>query len=58
MISTMVGKWVRLRLNRLGLLLGRSGLSPNAFTVLGLLFNLVVAAVIASGNLTLGGVLA
>src|SRR5690606_14602633 len=55
---TLVGDWVRLRLRRLGLVAARTHLSPNAFTILGLLFNIVVAAVIASGNLVLGGVLA
>lgn len=58
MLSTLVGDWVRLRLRRLGLVAARTHLSPNAFTILGLLFNIVVAAVIASGNLVLGGVLA
>lgn len=58
MLSTLVGDWVRLRLQRLGLVLARTHLSPNAFTILGLLFNVVVAATIASGNLVTGGVLA
>lgn len=58
MISTLVGDWVRLRLQRIGLVLARTRLSPNVFTVLGLLLNLVVAAVIASGNLVAGGILA
>jgi len=58
MISTLVGDWVRLRLQRVGLLVARTRLSPNGFTLLGLLLNLVVAAVIASGNLVAGGILA
>ncbi|MDI3339382.1 MAG: CDP-alcohol phosphatidyltransferase family protein [Sphaerobacter sp.] len=58
MISTLVGHWVRLRLQRIGLVLARTNLSPNAFTVLGLLLNLVVAVVIGTGNLVAGGILA
>ncbi|ACZ37720.1 CDP-alcohol phosphatidyltransferase family protein [Sphaerobacter thermophilus] len=58
MISSLVGDWVRLRLQRVGLLVARTRLSPNGFTLLGLLLNLVVAAVIASGNLVAGGILA
>ncbi len=37
--------------------LARGGVTPNTITVLGFLFNLVTAAVLATGNLTLGGVL-
>lgn len=58
MISTLVGDWVRLRLRRVGLVLARTSLSPNVFTVLGLLLNIVVAVIIGSGNLVLGGVMA
>ncbi|HUZ00704.1 MAG TPA: CDP-alcohol phosphatidyltransferase family protein [Thermomicrobiaceae bacterium] len=58
MISTLLGSWVRLRLQRVGSLAARSGLSPNAFTLLGLALNVFVAGVIASGNLVLAGVLA
>lgn len=58
MISTLLGSWVRLRLQRVGFLAARTGLSPNAFTLLGLALNVLVAAVIASGNLVLAGVLA
>ena len=58
MISTVVGGWVRLRLQRVGLLVARTGLSPNAFTIIGLLLNILVAIVIGSGSLVLGGVLA
>jgi CDP-diacylglycerol--glycerol-3-phosphate 3-phosphatidyltransferase len=37
--------------------LGRTGITPNALTVIGLVLNMVVAAVLASGQLPLGGVL-
>ena len=57
MFSTLWGNLVRGHLQTVGLALGRTNLSPNWFTIVGLLLNVVVAAVIASGNLTLGGVL-
>ncbi len=38
-------------------LLARLGLTPNALTLLGLILNGVVAAVLASGHIVLGGVL-
>lgn len=57
MISTLVGSWVRGHLLKLGALLARSNLSPNVFTIAGLILNCVVAGVIASGNLVLSGVL-
>lgn len=37
--------------------LARAGITPNAVTVLGFLFNVVTAAVLATGHLTLGGLL-
>ncbi|HET9015665.1 MAG TPA: CDP-alcohol phosphatidyltransferase family protein [Thermomicrobiaceae bacterium] len=58
MISTLLGSWVRLRLRRVGSIAARTGLSPNAFTLIGLALNVLVAAVIASGNLVLAGALA
>ncbi|HET7034336.1 MAG TPA: CDP-alcohol phosphatidyltransferase family protein [Thermomicrobiaceae bacterium] len=57
MFSALWGNWVRGHLQGVGLALGRTNLSPNWFTIVGLFLNVVVAAVIASGNLTLGGVL-
>jgi CDP-diacylglycerol--glycerol-3-phosphate 3-phosphatidyltransferase len=57
MISTLVGNWVRGQLLRVGQILARTNLSPNWFTIVGLLLNIVVAAVIASGNLILSGLL-
>src|SRR3954447_17794961 len=41
----------------LGRIVAKTHLTPNALTVLGLLLNAAVAAVIASGNLKLGGIL-
>lgn len=57
MFSTVWGNWVRGQLLVVGRFLGRTHLSPNWFTILGLFLNAAVAAVIAGGNLTLGGVL-
>ena len=57
MFSTLWGNWVRGHLQNVGLVLARTNLSPNWFTVVGLLLNMIVAAVLASGNLVLGGVL-
>jgi CDP-diacylglycerol---glycerol-3-phosphate 3-phosphatidyltransferase len=58
MLSALVGNLVRSQLLRLGSILARTRLSPNAFTVIGLLLNIVVAVIIASGNLVLGGIMA
>jgi CDP-diacylglycerol---glycerol-3-phosphate 3-phosphatidyltransferase len=58
MLSALVGNLVRTQLQRLGFILARTRLSPNAFTVIGLLLNVVVATIIASGNLVLGGIMA
>jgi CDP-diacylglycerol--glycerol-3-phosphate 3-phosphatidyltransferase len=44
-------------LGLLGRIVAKTHLTPNALTVLGLLLNAAVAAVIASGNLILGGIL-
>jgi CDP-diacylglycerol---glycerol-3-phosphate 3-phosphatidyltransferase len=58
MLSALVGNLVRSQLQRLGFYLAQTRLSPNAFTLIGLLLNIVVAAIIASGNLLLGGIMA
>jgi CDP-diacylglycerol---glycerol-3-phosphate 3-phosphatidyltransferase len=58
MLSALVGNLVRSQLLRLGSILARTRLSPNAFTVIGLLLNIVVAVILASGNLVLGGIMA
>jgi CDP-diacylglycerol---glycerol-3-phosphate 3-phosphatidyltransferase len=57
MISELIGARIRNSTLRLGEALARWGLTPNLLTAVGLLLNLIVAAVIASGNLRLGGVL-
>ncbi|TVR77089.1 MAG: CDP-alcohol phosphatidyltransferase family protein [Sphaerobacteraceae bacterium] len=58
MLSTLVGNLVRNQLQRLGYYLAQTRLTPNAFTLIGLLLNVIVAAIIASGNLLVGGIMA
>lgn len=58
MLSALVGNLVRGQVQRLGFYLAQTRLTPNAFTLIGLLLNIVVAAIIASGNLLLGGIMA
>ncbi len=57
----MASEWLRARsqgvLVPVANAVGRTGVSPNALTVLGFAFNLIVAGVLASGQLVLGGVL-
>ncbi len=57
MISTLVGNWVRGHLLKVGSFLARLNLSPNWFTIVGLLLNVLVACVIASGSLMISGIL-
>ncbi len=57
MISTLVGTWVRTRLLKVGAFLARTNLSPNWFTIIGLVLNMIVAAVIGSGSLLISGIL-
>lgn len=57
MISERIGRWIRGYTLRLGALVARTGLSANVFTVIGLLLNVGVAAVIASGQPEWGGAL-
>jgi hypothetical protein len=56
MVSTRFADRVRLRLTPLGRIVARTHLTPNTITVIGLILNVGVAAIIASGNLILGGV--
>jgi len=56
-ISELIGARIRTYTLRLGEMLARRGLTPNALTAIGLMLNLVVAAIIASGHLVAGGVL-
>jgi CDP-diacylglycerol--glycerol-3-phosphate 3-phosphatidyltransferase len=57
MISEMISARVRRFTLGIGEALARAGLTPNALTAIGLILNLVVAAVIAVGYLRLGGLL-
>ncbi|MCC7025005.1 MAG: CDP-alcohol phosphatidyltransferase family protein [Thermomicrobiales bacterium] len=57
MISEMIGARIRTYTLGLGEFLARLGLTPNAVTTIGLLLNLLVAVVIATGNLRAGGIL-
>jgi CDP-diacylglycerol--glycerol-3-phosphate 3-phosphatidyltransferase len=56
-VSTRFAERVRSRVGGVGRIVARTNLSPNVITVIGLGLNFVVATVIASGNLILGGVL-
>lgn len=53
LVRPIVGKYLLL----VGRIVARTGVSPNALTVIGVLFNGVVAAIIASGALMVGGIL-
>lgn len=57
MISERIGQWARQRLLFVGEFLGGLGLTPNMLTIIGFLLNCVVAAIIATGNVRLGGFL-
>lgn len=57
MVSTRFADRFRGRIGAVGRIVARTNISPNALTFIGLGLNVVVAAVIASGNLVLGGVL-
>jgi CDP-diacylglycerol--glycerol-3-phosphate 3-phosphatidyltransferase len=56
-ISEQIGTWIRGHLLVVGRVLSRLGLSANMLTVMGLLLNGAVAAVIASGETRWGGAL-
>lgn len=55
MISEQIGRWVRERILFIGRFLGNLGLTPNMLTVIGLVLNAAVAAVIAWWDIRLGG---
>jgi CDP-diacylglycerol--glycerol-3-phosphate 3-phosphatidyltransferase len=57
MISELVRPYVRKYMTLVGQVVARTGISPNQLSVIGVLLNCVVAAIIASGALTLGGFL-
>jgi CDP-diacylglycerol---glycerol-3-phosphate 3-phosphatidyltransferase len=56
-ISELIGARIRNSTLRLGETLARWGLTPNLLTAVGLVLNVLVAAVIASGSLRTGGAL-
>jgi CDP-diacylglycerol---glycerol-3-phosphate 3-phosphatidyltransferase len=56
-ISELIGARIRNSTLRLGKTLARWGLTPNLLTAVGLVLNVLVAAVIASGSLRTGGAL-
>ncbi len=56
MLSTFFGPLVRDYTLRVGKALYRTGISPNAITVTGLILNALVALVLAGGNYTIGGI--
>lgn len=57
MISELIGARIRNYTLGLGEFLARAGLTPNMITAVGLILNIVVAAIIASGNLLPGGLM-
>lgn len=57
MVSTRFASKFRDRLGGVGRFVARTHITPNALTFIGLGLNVVVAAIIASGNLILGGVM-
>lgn len=57
MISEQIGRWARARILFIGRFLGNLGVTPNMLTVIGVILNAVVAAVIAWGDIRIGGVL-
>jgi CDP-diacylglycerol--glycerol-3-phosphate 3-phosphatidyltransferase len=56
-ISERIGAWIRTRILFIGRFLGGLGLTPNMLTVIGLVLNSLVAAVIAFWDIRLGGAL-
>lgn len=57
MISEFAGPLVREWMLNVGVVLARRGITPNVLTVAGLLLNVVVAVVIGTGQIAVGGVL-
>lgn len=57
MLSKYGRGWISTPLTHIARGLEATGISPNALTVIGFVFTLVVAAILATGNLLLGGVL-
>lgn len=57
MLSDYLRRVSRPLLQRIAAILKAAGLTPNALTVIGLLANVAVAAILASGHLRVGGLL-
>ena len=57
MISERIGNLVRHRLLVIGRALAKMGFTPNLLTIIGVLLNLVVAIIIATGHPQIGGFL-
>lgn len=57
MINERMQEWWRVRARKVASWLRWTGLTPNMLTIIGLLLNVVVAAVLARGELLIGGVL-
>jgi phosphatidylglycerophosphate synthase len=57
MISNLVKDAVRTRMDQVGRVLARTGLTPDVASILGLVVNGAVAVVLASGRFGLGGLL-
>lgn len=57
MISNLVKDGVRTRMDRVGRLLARTGLTPDMATIIGVVLNVIVAVVLATGRFGLGGLL-
>ena len=57
MINERLQEWGRVQARKVAAWLRWTGLTPNALTVIGLLLNFIVAAVLARGSLLIGGIL-
>lgn len=57
MLTTAFQDWTRAQMRRIAAVFVKTPITPNMLTVFGLLLNIGVALVIASGNLVVGGVL-
>jgi CDP-diacylglycerol---glycerol-3-phosphate 3-phosphatidyltransferase len=57
MINERMQEWGRAQARKVAELIRWTGLTPNALTIIGLLLNCVVAAVLAFGSLFIGGLL-
>lgn len=57
MLSKYGRGWIAVPLSHIARGLERTGISPNALTMIGFVLTLVVAAILATGNLFLGGLL-